>query len=42
MFSSASADSVRRNVAWAEEAFDPLLAEEVRQILKPVTHIDWF
>jgi aryl-alcohol dehydrogenase-like predicted oxidoreductase len=42
MFSSASADSVKRNVAWAEEAYDPLLAEEVRQILKPVTHIDWF
>ena len=42
MFSSASADSVTRNVAWAEESYDPLLAEEVRQILKPVTHIDWF
>jgi L-galactose dehydrogenase len=42
MFSSASADSVKRNVAWAEEAYDPLLVEEVRQILKPVTGIDWF
>ncbi len=42
MFSSASADSVKRNVAWAEEACDLLLVEEVRQILKPVTHIDWF
>jgi aryl-alcohol dehydrogenase-like predicted oxidoreductase len=42
MFSSANADSVKRNVAWAEEACDPLLVEEVRQILKPVTHIDWF
>jgi aryl-alcohol dehydrogenase-like predicted oxidoreductase len=42
MFSSASADSVRRNVAWAEESYDPTLVEEVRQILKPVTHIDWF
>ena len=42
MFSSASADSVKRNVAWAEESYDPTLVEEVRQILKPVTHIDWF
>lgn len=42
MFSSASADSVKRNVAWAEESCDPTLVEEVRQILKPVTHIDWF
>jgi L-galactose dehydrogenase len=42
MFSSASVDSVKRNVAWAEESYDPTLVEEVRQILKPVTHIDWF
>ena len=42
MFSSASADSVKRNVAWAEESYDLTLVEEVRQILKPVTHIDWF
>ena len=42
MFSSASADSVKRNVAWAEESYDPTLVKEVRQILKPVTHIDWF
>lgn len=42
MFSSASADSVKRNVAWAAEPFDPTLVAQVRQILKPITHIDWF
>ncbi len=42
MFSSASADSVKRNIAWAAEPFDPALVEQVRQILKPITHIDWF
>lgn len=42
MFSSASAASVRRNVAWAAEPYDPALVAEVRRILKPITHIDWF
>ena len=42
MFSSASADSVKRNVAWAAEPYDPALVAQVRQILKPITHIDWF
>ena len=42
MFSSASADSVKRNVAWADEPYDPALLAQVRQILKPITHIDWF
>jgi L-galactose dehydrogenase len=42
MFSSASAESVRRNVAWAAESYDPALVAEVRQILAPLTHIDWF
>ena len=42
MFSSASADSVKRNIAWAAEPFDPTLVAQVRQILKPITHIDWF
>lgn len=42
MFSSASAESVKRNVAWAAEPFDPALVAQVRDILKPVTHIDWF
>jgi aryl-alcohol dehydrogenase-like predicted oxidoreductase len=42
MFSSANADSVKRNVAWAAEPYDPGLVAQVRQILKPITHIDWF
>lgn len=42
MFSSASADCVKRNVGWAAEAYDPALVAQVRQILKPITHIDWF
>lgn len=42
MFSSASADSVKRNVAWAADPYDPALVAQVRQILKPITHIDWF
>ena len=42
MFSSASADSVKRNVAWAAEPYDPELVTQVREILKPLTHIDWF
>lgn len=42
MFSSASADSVKRNVAWAAKPYDPALVAQVRQILKPITHIDWF
>ncbi len=42
MFSSSSAESVKRNVAWAAEPYDPELVAAVRQILKPITHIDWF
>lgn len=42
MFSSANSDSVERNIAWAAEPFDPALVAEVREILKPITHIDWF
>jgi L-galactose dehydrogenase len=42
MFSSASPDSVKRNVAWAAEPYDPALVAQVREIIKPVTHIDWF
>jgi aryl-alcohol dehydrogenase-like predicted oxidoreductase len=42
MFSSSSADSVRRNVAWAAEPFDPELVAKVRRILQPVAHIDWY
>jgi aryl-alcohol dehydrogenase-like predicted oxidoreductase len=42
MFSSSSADSVRRTVAWAAEALDPALLDQVRDILKHVTNIDWY
>jgi L-galactose dehydrogenase len=42
MFSSANADSVKRNIAWAAEPYDPELVAQVRQILTPITHIDWF
>lgn len=42
MFSSANADSVKRNVAWAAEPYDPALVAQVREILKPITHVDWF
>ena len=42
LFSADCADTVRRNVADVEEPFDPQLAAEVREILRPVTDIDWF
>ena len=42
MFSSANADSVKRNVAWAAEPYDTALVAQVREILQPITHIDWF
>ncbi|MCU0788225.1 MAG: aldo/keto reductase [Verrucomicrobia bacterium] len=42
MFSSSSAESVKRNVGWAAEPFDPALVAKVRQILQPVALIDWF
>jgi aryl-alcohol dehydrogenase-like predicted oxidoreductase len=42
LFSSSNPDSVKRNVEWAAEPFDPALLAEVREILKPVTDIDWF
>jgi L-galactose dehydrogenase len=41
LFSSASPESVRRNVAWHEEAADPELVAEVREILRPVRDRDW-
>jgi L-galactose dehydrogenase len=42
MFSSANADSVKRNVKWAAEPYDPELVAQVRQILTPLSHINWF
>ncbi len=42
MFSSASAESVRRNVAWHGEPFDPGLVAEVQDIIAPLRNRDWF
>ena len=41
MFSSASPDSVRRNVAWSADALDPRLLQEVQAILSPVMNKEW-
>jgi aryl-alcohol dehydrogenase-like predicted oxidoreductase len=41
LFSSASAESVRRNVAWHSQPADPELVAEVMQILSPVRDKDW-
>jgi len=41
LFSSASADSVERNVLWHEEAFDPSLVVAVQGLLAPVRDRQW-
>jgi aryl-alcohol dehydrogenase-like predicted oxidoreductase len=41
LFSSASPDSVRRNVEWHEEPCDMGLVAEVRKILEPVMNKEW-
>jgi aryl-alcohol dehydrogenase-like predicted oxidoreductase len=41
LFSSASVDSVRRNVQWHEEPCDAALVKEVRAILAPVMNKQW-
>lgn len=41
LFSSASADSVTRNVQWAESPYDPALLAGVRRILLPVLNKQW-
>ena len=41
MFSSASVESVKRNVAWHEEPFDPTLVARVQKILNPVRDQHW-
>jgi aryl-alcohol dehydrogenase-like predicted oxidoreductase len=41
LFSSASPESVRRNVEWHAQPADPVLVAEVRQILGPVLDRDW-
>lgn len=41
MFSSANPESVRRNVEWHEESFDPALLAQVQAILAPVFNRQW-
>ena len=41
MFSSASPESVRRNVRWHEEGCDLEMVEAVRSILAPVLDKEW-
>ncbi len=41
LFSSASAASVQRSVAWQEEPFDPQFLAEVQRILQPVFNKEW-
>jgi aryl-alcohol dehydrogenase-like predicted oxidoreductase len=41
LFSSGRADSVRRNVRWHEEPFDPELVKAVKCILEPVMNKQW-
>lgn len=41
LFSSARADSVRRNVQWHEEALDPELLAAVQLLLAPVRNKQW-
>ncbi|HUG53272.1 MAG TPA: aldo/keto reductase [Vicinamibacteria bacterium] len=41
LFSSASPESVRRNVMWHGEPADPVLLSEVRAILRPVCDKEW-
>jgi aryl-alcohol dehydrogenase-like predicted oxidoreductase len=42
MFSTANRESLRRNLEWHAEPFDPVLVAEVRSILTPVVNVDWF
>ena len=41
MFSSANPESVRRNIAWHEEPYDPQLLAEVQARLGPVMNKQW-
>ena len=41
LFSSTRSESVRRNVAWCEEPYDPALLAEVQRILGPVMNKQW-
>ena len=41
MFSSASPESVRRNIQWHEEPVDAALLASVRELLAPVVNKQW-
>ena len=41
MFSSASPDSVARNISWLEEPYEQELIDRVREILAPVADREW-
>jgi len=41
LFSSASPESVRRNVQWHEEPYDVALLGRVQEILHPVLNKQW-
>lgn len=41
LFSSASAESVERNLQWVETPCDPVLLKGVREILRPVLNKQW-
>jgi L-galactose dehydrogenase len=41
LFSSANPESVKRNVQWHEEPFDPSLVKRVQVILQPVMNKQW-
>ena len=41
MFSSASAESIRRNVQWHEDPLDPALLAQVQKLLQPVFNRQW-
>jgi aryl-alcohol dehydrogenase-like predicted oxidoreductase len=41
MFSSASPESVRRNVQWAQEPYDPALVAGVQRVLEPIMNRQW-
>jgi L-galactose dehydrogenase len=41
MFSTANPESVKRNVEWHEEPFDPVLLDQVSEILSPLFNRQW-
>lgn len=41
LFSSASSESVRRNIAWHAEPCDPFVVLEVQRILTPIMNKQW-